>query len=76
MGNQQVHPDVVISAESASLEFSNAFSLVIAKLVTEKLELKELNSQLTAYINSQKETIKQLEREVNLVNSTPKPIDK
>ena len=69
----QVTPDVVISIESAALEFSNAFSLTIARLVTEKLELKNLNGQLIACIEKQKETIEQLEREVSLAKSTPEP---
>lgn len=70
MTNQQVNPDVVISIESAALEFSNAFSLTIARLVTEKLELKDLNRQLIACIKNQKETIEQLKREVGLAKST------
>lgn len=69
----QMQPDSVISVESAALEFSNAFSLTIAKLVTEKLELKELNSQLIARVADQQKIIEQLEREVSLVNSEPKP---
>lgn len=43
----------VISLESAALEFSNAFSLTIARLVTEKLELLEQIVQLRAYIANQ-----------------------
>lgn len=73
MENQQVNPDVVISIESAVLEFSNAFSLTIARLVTEKLELKDLNRQLIACIKNQKETIEQLKREVGLAKSAPEP---
>lgn len=66
----------VIPMEAAALEFSNAFSLTIAKLVTEKLELKELNNQLIARVTEQQKIIEQLKREVSLVNSTPKSIDK
>lgn len=49
----QIQPDSVISLESASMEFSNAFSLTIARLVTQKLELLEQNVQLRAYIANQ-----------------------
>lgn len=71
--NDQSQPNSVISIESAALEFSNAFSLTIAKLVTEKLELKELNSQLIARVADQQKIIKQLECEVSLVKSQPDP---
>ncbi len=51
----QIQPGSVISLESAALEFSNAFSLTVARLVTEKLELLEQIVQLRAYIASQTE---------------------
>ena len=70
--NEQAQPGPVVSLESACMEFSSAFSLTIVKLVADKLELKERNQQLAAYIEKQKATIEQLEREINLVKSRPK----
>jgi len=70
--SDQLKPGAVISLETAASEFSRAYGATIAKLVTEKLELMELNSQLTAFIDGQKKTIAQLEREVELINSRPK----
>lgn len=49
----------VVSLEDAAIEFSNTYSLVIAKLITEKLVLIKENTELKDYIVN-------LERELNL----------
>ena len=62
----------VISLAVAAVEFSNVYSLTIARLVTEKLELLEANTQLGVRIAKQQEMIEKLEDKVSLVNSSPK----
>ncbi len=70
MTDQQLGP--VIPLESAALEFSNAFSLTIARLVTEKLEMAQQNIQLRTLIAKLEKAVSDLEREVQLINSRPK----
>lgn len=68
----QMQPGSVISLESAALEFSNAFSLTIARLVTEKLELLEQNTQLRAIVAKLEKDIDSLKEDGELINSRPK----
>ncbi len=70
MTDQQLGP--VIPLESAALEFSNAFSLTIARLVTEKLEMAQQNIQLRILIAKLEKDVLDLEREGQLINSRPK----
>lgn len=54
----QIQPDAIISMESAALEFSTAYSLVVANLVTRKLELIEQNYQLKLRIAKLEDELK------------------
>ncbi len=71
--NDQSQSAPIISLELAAAEFSRPYSLIITRLIIEKLEIIELNSRLTAHVADQQKIIKQLENEVSLVKSQPDP---